>query len=198
MMFSLRKNSDRGGVGLDIDGRYLAAAQVDGGRVVRGASQELPDGLVRDGEVVDPDGLADALKSLRAPRPGCRRRSGSESRTSRSWFAWSSCPASRTRSSATLAVRFQAAEAIAMPLDEAVLDHQVAGYTTAPDGSPAHAGGPRGRPPHDDRGLLDAAQGRRAQARRASTSMPSRWSACSPSTRTGPTTTRGSSATSAG
>jgi len=34
------------------------------------------------------------------------------------------------------AVRFQAAEAIAMPLDEAVLDHQVAGYTDAPDGSP--------------------------------------------------------------
>ena len=34
------------------------------------------------------------------------------------------------------AVRFQAAEAIAMPLDEAVLDHQVAGYTEAPDGSP--------------------------------------------------------------
>ena len=34
------------------------------------------------------------------------------------------------------AVRFQAAEAIAMPLDEAVLDHQVASYTEAPDGSP--------------------------------------------------------------
>jgi type IV pilus assembly protein PilM len=34
------------------------------------------------------------------------------------------------------AVRFQAAEAIAMPLDEAVLDHQVAGYMEAPDGSP--------------------------------------------------------------
>jgi len=34
------------------------------------------------------------------------------------------------------AVRFQAAEAIAMPLDEAVLDHQVAGYTEGPDGSP--------------------------------------------------------------
>jgi type IV pilus assembly protein PilM len=34
------------------------------------------------------------------------------------------------------AVRFQAAEAIAMPLDEAVLDHQIAGFTTAPDGTP--------------------------------------------------------------
>src|SRR4029450_11879407 len=34
------------------------------------------------------------------------------------------------------AVRFQASEAIAMPLDEAVLDHQVAGFNEAPDGSP--------------------------------------------------------------
>ena len=34
------------------------------------------------------------------------------------------------------AVRFQASEAIAMPLDEAVLDHQVAGYAEAPDGTP--------------------------------------------------------------
>jgi Tfp pilus assembly PilM family ATPase len=34
------------------------------------------------------------------------------------------------------AVRFQASEAIAMPLDEAVLDHQIAGYMAAPDGTP--------------------------------------------------------------
>ena len=62
MSLSLRKNSSGGTVGLDIDGRYLAAAQVDsGGRVVRGASLELPEGLVRDGEVVNRDGLADAL-----------------------------------------------------------------------------------------------------------------------------------------
>ncbi len=34
------------------------------------------------------------------------------------------------------AVRFQAAEAIAMPLNEAILDHQVAGYAEGPDGTP--------------------------------------------------------------
>ena len=38
------------------------------------------------------------------------------------------------------AVRFQAAEAIAMPLDEAVLDHQVAGYTRGARRLAAHAG----------------------------------------------------------
>ena len=47
MAFSLRKSSDRGTVGLDIDGRYLAAAQVSGGRITRAASQGLPEGLVR-------------------------------------------------------------------------------------------------------------------------------------------------------
>lgn len=34
-----------------------------------------------------------------------------------------------------MAIRFQAADAIAMPLDEAVLDHQVVGYSTGPDGN---------------------------------------------------------------
>ena len=52
MAFSLRKSSDRGSVGLDIDGRYLAAAQVSGGRVTHASSQGLPEGLVRDGEVL--------------------------------------------------------------------------------------------------------------------------------------------------
>lgn len=33
------------------------------------------------------------------------------------------------------AVRFQASEAIAMPLDEAVLDHRLAGYAESPDGT---------------------------------------------------------------
>jgi Tfp pilus assembly PilM family ATPase len=33
-------------------------------------------------------------------------------------------------------VRFQASEAIAMPLDEAVLDHQIAGRLAGPDGTP--------------------------------------------------------------
>jgi hypothetical protein len=70
------QDSERGVVGLDIDGRYRAAAQVDSGRVVCGASHELQVGLVRDGEVADRDGLADALKSFvnRAglPRPARR------------------------------------------------------------------------------------------------------------------------------
>ena len=86
MALSLRKTHDRGSVGLDIDGRYLAAAQVDGGRVVRCASHDLPEGVVGDGEVTDTDALTKALKSF-AVTPDCRATCASGSPTSRSSFA---------------------------------------------------------------------------------------------------------------
>ncbi|HEX6582938.1 MAG TPA: pilus assembly protein PilM [Thermoleophilaceae bacterium] len=135
MAFSLRKNSSGGTVGLDIDGRYLAAAQVESGRVVRGASLELPSGLVRDGEVIDRDRLADALKNFvaEASLPKSVRLGVANQQIV---VRVVELPRIEDPKERDAAVRFQAAEAIAMPLDEAVLDHQIAGYTDAPDGSP--------------------------------------------------------------
>jgi type IV pilus assembly protein PilM len=135
MTFSLRKNSSGGAVGLDIDGRYLAAAQVESGRVVRGATSDLPAGLVADGEVVNRDGLADALKTFvsEAGLPKSVRLGVSNQQIV---VRQLDLPKIDNESERAAAVRFQAAEAIAMPLDEAVLDHQVAGYTDSPDGSP--------------------------------------------------------------
>jgi type IV pilus assembly protein PilM len=135
MAFSLRKNSQRGPVGLDIDSRYLAAAQVDAGRVVRGASSELQDGLVRDGEVVDRDGLAKALKRFahEAALPKSIRLGVTNQQIVVRVVELPRIDDPRQRDAA---VRFQAAEAIAMPLDEAVLDHQVAGYAEGLDGAP--------------------------------------------------------------
>ena len=135
MALSLRKKTDRGGVGLDIDGRYLAAAQVADGRVVRAASQELPEGLVRDGEVVDRDKLAAALKAFaaQADLPKNVRLGVANQQIVVRVVELPRIDDERQRDAA---VRFQAAEAIAMPLDEAVLDHQIAGYTDTPDGSP--------------------------------------------------------------
>src|SRR5215204_1161493 len=134
MSLSLRKNSSRGTVGLDIDGRYLAAAQVESGRVVRGASLELPGGLVRDGEVVDRDRLADALKNFVA-EAGLPKSVRLGVANQQIVVRVVELPRIEDPKERDAAVRFQAAEAIAMPLDEAVLDHQIAGYTDAPDGS---------------------------------------------------------------
>jgi type IV pilus assembly protein PilM len=135
MMFSLRKNSSGGTVGLDIDGRYLAAAQVESGRVVRGVSAELPAGLIADGEVVNRDGLTEALKNFVAEAglpKGVRLGVANQQIVVRVV----ELPRIEDEKQRDAAVRFQAAEAIAMPLDEAVLDHQIAGFTEAPDGSP--------------------------------------------------------------
>ena len=135
MSLSLRKNSSGGTVGLDIDGRYLAAAQVESGRVVRGASLELPSGLVRDGEVIDRDRLADALKNFVA-EAGLPKNVRLGVANQQIVVRVVELPRIEDAKERDAAVRFQAAEAIAMPLDEAVLDHQIAGYTDAPDGSP--------------------------------------------------------------
>ena len=135
MKFSLRNSSSGGAVGLDIDGRYLAAAQVESGRVVRGVSLELPEGLVADGEVVNRDGLAEALKSFVA-ETGLPKSVRLGVANQQIVVRVVELPRIEDEKQRDAAVRFQAAEAIAMPLDEAVLDHQVAGYTEAPDGTP--------------------------------------------------------------
>jgi type IV pilus assembly protein PilM len=135
MAFSLRKTSERGSIGLDIDGRYLAAAQVHGGRVTRCASQNLPDGLVRDGEVTDAEALAQHLKSF-ASAAGLPRNVRLGVANQQIVVRVIELPRIEDDRQRDAAVRFQAAEAIAMPLDEAVLDHQIAGFSTAADGTP--------------------------------------------------------------
>jgi type IV pilus assembly protein PilM len=122
-------------VGLDIDGRYLAAAQVSGGRVTRAASQGLPEGLVRDGEVSDPQELGQHLKSF-AAATGMPRNVRIGVANQQIVVRVVELPRIEDEKQRDAAVRFQASEAIAMPLDEAVLDHQVASYTTGADGTP--------------------------------------------------------------
>jgi type IV pilus assembly protein PilM len=135
MSLSLRKNSSGGTVGLDIDGRYLAAAQVENGRIVRGVSVALPDGLMNDGEVVDRDRLAEALRQF-VTEAGLPKGVRLGVTNQQIVVRVVELPRIEDEKQREAAVRFQAAEAIAMPLDEAVLDHQVAGYTEAPDGTP--------------------------------------------------------------
>jgi type IV pilus assembly protein PilM len=135
MPFSLRKNSNDASVGLDIDGRFLAAAQVKDGRLVRAVSAELPEGVVKDGEVADSERLVGALKdfasSANLPK-GVHLGVANQQIVVRVV----ELPRIEGEAEREAAVRFQAAEAIAMPLDDTVLDYQVAGYAEAPDGTP--------------------------------------------------------------
>ncbi|HEX2162074.1 MAG TPA: pilus assembly protein PilM [Thermoleophilaceae bacterium] len=132
MALSLRKNSDGGTVGLDIDGRFVAAARMHGGRLASVASAELPAGALADGEVADRAALAAALKEFAAANKLPRRvRLGVSNQ--QIVVRVLDLPRIDDPSERDAALRFQAAEAIAMPLDEAVLDHQIAGYTGGGD-----------------------------------------------------------------
>jgi type IV pilus assembly protein PilM len=135
MAFSLRKSSTAAPVGIDIDGRYLAAAQVDAGRLVRAVSRELPEGVIKDGEVTDPEALGRALKDFTGDEnlPKSVRLGVSNQQIV---VRVVELPRIENDNEREAAVRFQAADAIAMPLDDAVLDHQIAGYTESPDGAP--------------------------------------------------------------
>ena len=74
--------------------------------------------MIRDGEVADVAALTRRAQELLQGARTCRRTCASASPTSRSSCVSSTCRRSRTTSERDAAVRFQAAEAIAMPLDE--------------------------------------------------------------------------------
>jgi type IV pilus assembly protein PilM len=123
MAFSLRNRSSHDSVGLDIDDRFLAAVVASGGAIQRVASTDLPEGLVRDGEVVDPAGLAEATKRFVSDNNLPRNvRLGVSNQ--QIVVRMIELPPIEDAKEREAAVRFQAAEAIAMPLDEAILDYQ--------------------------------------------------------------------------
>ena len=130
MALSLRKTSDRGVVGLDIDGRYLAAAQVDGGRLVRGGQPGAARGRGGRRRGPRPAALSDALKRFAADE-GLPKNVRLGVANQQIVVRVIELPRIEDEKQREAAVRFQAAEAIAMPLDEAVLDHQVAGFAEA-------------------------------------------------------------------
>ena len=132
MPISLRKRPTCS-VGLDIDGSYLAAVTVDGRSIGRVASMELEPGVAADGEVKDPDTLSGALKTL-FKRHELPRRVRLGVANQQIVVRHLDMPVIEDAAEREAAVRFQAAEAIAMPLDEAVLDFQPVGTSEGPDG----------------------------------------------------------------
>src|SRR3954466_48554 len=129
-----KKNTNRGIVGLDLDGEFIAAVQTSPDGISRAVSVELAPGVITDGEVTDVDALADALRDFFKTHSLPRRvRLGVSNQ--QIVVRHLELPKIENAEELAVAVRFQAAEAIAMPLDEVVLDHQVIGETITPEGA---------------------------------------------------------------
>jgi type IV pilus assembly protein PilM len=134
MAIGLGKNTNRGIVGLDLDGQFLAAVQASHDGVSRAVSTDLPPGIISDGEVTDVPALSEALKDFfRANNLPRRVRLGVSNQ--QIVVRHLELPKIEDPEELAVAVRFQAAEAIAMPLEEVVLDHQVVGETINPEGA---------------------------------------------------------------
>jgi type IV pilus assembly protein PilM len=135
MALTLSRKNPRGSVGLDLDGAFVAAVQTQDGRISRAASMELPSGVISDGEVTDVERLSESLKTFFKENDlPTRVRLGVSNQ--QIVVRHLELPKIDESSELGAAVRFQAAEAIAMPLDEAVLDYQVVGEATSPEGTP--------------------------------------------------------------
>ena len=135
MALTLGKKNPRGSVGLDLDGAFVAAVQAQDGRISRAASMELPSGVITDGEVADVERLTESLKTFFKENDlPTRVRLGVSNQ--QIVVRHLELPLIEEQAELAAAVRFQAAEAIAMPLDEAVLDYQVVGQATSAEGSP--------------------------------------------------------------
>jgi type IV pilus assembly protein PilM len=138
MEFQLtRKKTPTAVAGLDIGAGSVAATevQVNGSVQVAGtAIAPLPADVFHEGEVLDAEALAGALKSLFNERKISKRvRLGVGNqqvvvRTVR-------LPAIEDPKELEAAVRFQAQEQIPMPLDQAALEYQVVGGVAAEEGA---------------------------------------------------------------
>jgi type IV pilus assembly protein PilM len=114
-------------VGLDIDATGITAASVvvNGRvRVERAAFAPLESGIIRDGEVADVDGLADALRTLYRENKGLDKRVRVGLANQKIVVRVIDLPYLEDAKELEAAVRFQAQDQLPMPLEHAVLDHQ--------------------------------------------------------------------------
>ena len=125
-------------VGLDIDPSHIAAAevQVNGNSevsVTRSAVELLPPGILRDGELSDPNALTEALRAFFATHelpPRVRIGVANQRIVVRTL----DLPPLTDPKALAAAVRVEAPDHIPMPMEEAVLDYQPLGIVDTPDG----------------------------------------------------------------
>jgi type IV pilus assembly protein PilM len=114
-------------VGLDIDATGIVAASVvvNGRvRIERVAFTPLEPGIIRDGEVADVDGLADALRTLYRENKGLDKHVRVGLANQKIVVRVVDLPYLEDAKELEAAVRFQAQDQLPMPLEHAVLDHQ--------------------------------------------------------------------------
>src|SRR2546423_2185444 len=135
MPLALSKNTNRGTVGLDLDGAFISAVQTSSDGVSRAASIDLAPGVISDGEVTDVTALTDALRDFFKSN-GLPKRVRLGIANQQIVVRQMEIPKIEGPEERAAAVRFQAAEAIAMRPEEVVLDHEVVGEAVPPEGSP--------------------------------------------------------------
>ncbi len=136
---SLKRGKDKESslVGLEIEAGSIGAAEVhSNGAVHVGtvATAALPPESFHDGEVANPESVTEAIRELFAQNKlGKRVRLGIANQ--RVVVRTLRLPAIENPSELDAAVRFAAQEQIAMPLDQAVIDHRVVGGVGAIEGA---------------------------------------------------------------
>lgn len=123
-------------VGVDLDDRSIAATAVVAGRVIAANTGvgALAPGAVNEGEVTDVHAVAAALRQLFSAHdlPKQVRLAIANQRVA---FRTIRLPVIENPEHLRAAVRFQAQAEIPMPLESAVLDHQVIGVVNGEDGN---------------------------------------------------------------
>ena len=131
-----RGRPERDVVGLDIEPGYVVAAQASFNgsvHVTQAAGAPLDLDVVRDGEVLDPVALGNALAELfRGSGLGRTVRVGLANQ--RTVLRTLDLPPIEDAKELAAAVRFQAEEEVPMPLNNAVLDFQALGMVDTPQG----------------------------------------------------------------
>src|SRR5439155_20111478 len=124
---AMAKRASKPLVGLDIEPSAVTAAQVSVNGSIsidRAAIVPLEPGVVRDGEVADVEGLADALRTLYRENKGLDKRVRIGIANAKIVVRTLELPPISDLKELDTAVRFQAQDQIPMPLDAAVLDFQ--------------------------------------------------------------------------
>lgn len=137
MRFQLsKKSAAKNVVGLDVEAGSIAATEVrvNGSLSLRSAGiVGLRSGAFHEGEVVDGDAVTESLKALFSEHKLSKQvRLGIANQ--RVVVRTVRLPVIEDPKQMEAAVRFQAQELIPMPLDEAVLEHQVVGGVPADEG----------------------------------------------------------------